>query len=478
MNPVFVQNALKTVLVAQTAGATHRTTETLPYSSITTDSRKIQKCCLFVAIAGDKFDGHDFIGAAVAGGASAVICREDFAVPAGAPETVQFFRVADTVEAYRTLAGAWRREFTIPVILVAGSVGKTTTKELLSALLKGKFTEVLKTAGSQNGYVGIPMTLLELRPHHQVAVIEVGIDEIGAMVQHTKLVQADHSILTAIGPEHLEKLIDVPTVAREESLALTEVSERGGAVVLRLDDEWIAPLATKLKTPKKSGFTLSSSGLSQANAQTLVGELTHSASQMKFSGMGLEPAEIELPLLGVHNAVNLLGAIAMARAVGLTRQEILDGLKTFKGTDGRSELKKLKQGNPVVCDYYNANPTSVEAGLELLTQVAGPKTRWACLGDMLELGPNEETFHRDLSKKIRKLKIENVLLYGPRMKWLLSELQNQGFSGYLSHFSTHQELAQSLSSQITPQDAILIKGSRGMKMEEVWKALQLSPPAS
>ena len=129
----------------------------------------------------------------------------------------------------------------------------------------------------------------------------------------------------------------------------------------------------------------------------------------------------------------------------------------------------------MVCDYYNANPTSVEAGLELLTQIAKESQRWACLADMLELGVNEEKFHRDLSKKLIALKIENVLLYGPRMKWLLAELKSRPFAGTVTHFDTHQDLARDLISRFQPGDAILIKGSRGMKMEEVWKILEKVP---
>jgi UDP-N-acetylmuramoyl-tripeptide--D-alanyl-D-alanine ligase len=211
LSPSFVAHALGLTLPGVLS--------TQAFSSVASDSRKIQPGCLFVALRGEKFDGHDFILQAIEGGARGVICRRDFARPAGS--AAKFFPVEDTLAAYRRLAGAWRREYPIPVVAVAGSVGKTTTKELLTAILRGKWDDVLKTQGSQNGFVGIPLTLLELTPPHGAAVIEVGIDETGAMEKHIQLVQPSVAVLTAIGPEHLEKLHDIPTVAREEGLALS-----------------------------------------------------------------------------------------------------------------------------------------------------------------------------------------------------------------------------------------------------------------
>ena len=475
LNESFVRKALSLIAGPGSAQSTVNNPAE-PYSAVVTDSRKISKNCLFVALPGDKFDGHDFIPAAVSQGASGVICRADY--KASPSNTTTFFKVADTVDAYRSLGSAWRKGFQIPLVAVAGSVGKTTTKELLAALLAGKWKGVLKTQGSQNGFIGIPMTLLELKKEHDVAVIEVGIDEIGAMEKHMSLIDATSAVLTAIGPEHLEKLVDVPTVAREESIALTHVARAGGMISILIDDPWIAPLDKSITTERKQKFTLEAGA--KPSATMLVGKLASAGTHLDISGLGLEPFTVELPLQGAHNATNLLGAVAVARGLGLSAKEIREGLKTFRGATGRSELRSLGDQTPVVCDYYNANPTSVEAGLDLLTQVAKKSVRWACLADMLELGVNEEKFHRDLSQKLIALQIENVLLYGPRMKWLESELKSRAFAGTVSHFESHQLLADKLIASYHPGDAILIKGSRGMKMEEVWKILEkarsLLPP--
>ena len=347
-------------------------------------------------------------------------------------------------------------------------MGKHNTKELKAAIIKGKWTnQVLKTSGSQNGFLGIPMTLLELRPEHKAAVVEVGIDEVGAMEKHLPIVAPTASLVTAIGPEHLEKLMDLETVAREEKLALTYVDTNNGITVLNLDDPWLAPLATSLKGPKGIGFTLGE----KASQKTLCGQLSTDETVLTVSGLGLSKKDFDLPLPGRHNAQNLLGAIGMALVHGLKPDEIRDGLKTFKGAEGRSQIRTLPGGHRVLCDYYNANPPSMAAGLELLaTQSHGRK--WACLGDMLELGSQEEGFHRELATLIVQKEIDRVLLFGPRMKWLFDELKHRAFKGHVSHFTTHFDLAQALFQGVSPGDSILIKGSRSMKMEEVWKHLE------
>lgn len=453
------------------------------FSEITTDSRKVMQDSLFVALQGERVDGHDYIPGVIKAGATGIICRNGTAerfrdLNSGA----YFFEVEDPLKAYRTLAQCWRLKFDIPIIAVAGSAGKTTTKELLASILTGKWHSVLKTQASQNGFIGIPMTLLALRPHHQAAVIEIGIDECGAMIQHMELVQPKAALLTAIGPEHLEKLKDVPTVAHEESIALRTVAQKNGWIIVNLDDPWIEPLS-QLKTEKKLGFSLHLTD--HPELAVLHGKLHSSpdASHDEFS-LSLKNREVlrvRPPLPGQHNLANLLGAIAMAYSLGLSFSEIERGLNSFQGAEGRSDVRILAGSTTVLCDYYNAQPASMKAGIQMLCDfysksVAGKsgntKKRWAVLGDMLELGSAEEGFHREIAHQLMEEGIENVLLYGPRMIFLSDELKLRGFRGYHAHFNTHAELAQELISRFQPGDTLLIKGSRGMKMEEVWKILQ------
>jgi UDP-N-acetylmuramoyl-tripeptide--D-alanyl-D-alanine ligase len=466
LTPTFVMRALNLTLPSALLASFDE--HSLGYFlSVVTDSRKISADCLFVALKGDHFDAHDFIPQAISAGAKGIICRRGTVIEH--PGSALIFYVEDTLQAFRSLAHCWRKEFSCPVIVVAGSVGKTTTKEILTAILHGKYSSVLKTQGSQNGFVGIPMTLLELRSEHEAAVIEVGIDDIGAMKGHMELVSATASVLTTIGAEHLEKLQDIPTVAREEGMALSMVALTGGLVAINLDDSWIKPHAKTIRDGKKITYSLSEN--SQASLQGRYAERDNELVVSEHS--------YQLPLPGAHNALNTLAAIAIATGLGLTEAEIDKGLGTFKPIYGRSELKDI--GSPgktihVLCDYYNANPDSMRAGIELLSQIAKKshsKNKFACLADMLELGSGEERFHRELSAPIVASEIGHVYLFGTRMKWLEDELQKRGYSGELRHFDQHSAISDRLAEILKPGDSVLIKGSHSMKMEEVKKLLEV-----
>jgi UDP-N-acetylmuramoyl-tripeptide--D-alanyl-D-alanine ligase len=217
-------------------------------SIVSSDTRELKAHSLFVALKGENADGHDFVEKARAAGATALVHRRGFPAPAG----MISFPVEDTLHAWRLLAKAWRKEFTMPVIAVAGSAGKTTSKEMLAAILRGKYKNVLQTAGSQNGFQGVPTTLLRLRPEHEAAVIEVGIDEQGSMIQHLDLVAPDAGLLSSIGPEHLEKLIDLDTVEKEEGLLFKVLNELNGFAVVNNDDDRIRNQAKlHLKSARK-----------------------------------------------------------------------------------------------------------------------------------------------------------------------------------------------------------------------------------
>jgi UDP-N-acetylmuramoyl-tripeptide--D-alanyl-D-alanine ligase len=442
-----------------------------PFTGVFTDSRKSVPGSLFVALQGKNYDGHDFIENAVANGARGILCQRGHSVVGS--KNAYLFYVEDPLKAYRRVAAAWRKEFSIPLIAIAGSAGKTTTKELLAAILQGKWKNILKTQGSQNGFVGIPMTLLELKPQHDAAIIEIGIDEVGTMEQHIALVSPGYSILTSIGPEHLENLMDVPTIAREEGIALSHVAKTDGTVAIYLDDPWIRPHLTTPKEGRKIPYSLKGA---TSKMEMISGHLSENGKELTFSGLGIPETTIPMPLPGSHNASNLLGAITLAAGLGLNATEIKKGITFFQGAEGRSEIVSLPGALSVICDYYNAQPASMAAAFNLLHETArhsgATRPQWACLADMLELGQNEEILHRELASKILELEINHVLLLGPRMKALSDELRRKGFQGQLADYNSHAELASALTKGVRPGDVVLIKGSRGMKMEEVWKILE------
>jgi len=445
------------------------------FNEVTTDSRTIKTGQLFVALRGATYDGHAFIEDAIRKGAKGVICEAPPAAQAKS-SAVQFC-VGNTLAAYRKLAGDWRSQFEILVVAVAGSVGKTSTKDILAALLSGKYPRTLRTEASQNGDIGIPATLLKLRPTHQAAVVEVGIDAPGMMTQHIALVRPTLALLTAIAPEHLEKLVSLETVAAEELKALTETLAGGGRVAFNLDDELIKPHFLNAEPDQRVGFTMQSQ--IRPRPEVFVGRISVDGLGIEVSGELGETKfvreKFELPLPGRHNATNLLGAIVVGVLAGLTPQEMRAGLKHFKSSGGRSQIERLPSGSLFVCDWYNASPASMSAALDLVKEqyhhLKRRGSRIACLGDMLELGKDEETFHRKLAEKIAAAQIDYVLLYGSRMKWLADELSRRRFDTIVHHHETHEDLVATLKRILRPDDVILIKGSRGMQMEKVWSGL-------
>jgi UDP-N-acetylmuramoyl-tripeptide--D-alanyl-D-alanine ligase len=456
-------NFLTTSWIARAIGSSVPVTQR-PLSQISSDTRELKKGSLFVALKGETSDGHDHVEKARAAGAVALVHRKDFACPA---EMISF-PVDDTLTAWRALAGAWRREFKIPVAVVAGSAGKTTSKEFLAALFRGKWKNVLHTQASQNGFQGVPTTLLRLSSETEAAVIEVGIDEPGSMIQHLELVAPDAGLLTSIGPEHLEKLGDLETVEEEEGILFRVLGLRGGLAAVNLDDTRIKRQAEK-QIQSSQCITYSLKHEANVRGHLRVGH--NDELSIDVDGLSKVTERFRVPLEGAHNALNLLGALTLAHGLGLTLAEIYKGLVTFQAPPGRSEVHQWR-GCKVLADTYNANPASVEAALETLFVGEFEGETWVCLGDMLELGRFEETLHRGLADPLLKHGVKNVFLFGPRMKMLESELRSRKFSGTLAHFDSQEKLAEKLRAAAKTGDRILIKGSRGMRMENVWKALQ------
>lgn len=435
---------------------------------ISSDTRDLGPNSLFVALQGENSDGHNYVEQAQKAGAVALVHREGFTPPPG----MISFPVKDTLQAWRSLAKAWRQEFRIPVIVVAGSAGKTTSKEMLAAILRGKWKNVLQTQASQNGFQGVPTTLLRLRAEHEAAVIEVGIDEPGSMVQHLGIVAPDAGLLTSIGPEHLEKLIDVDNVEKEEGLLFTVLEQSRGLAAVNRDDERIERQGQQLKNARKITYSTERPADWRGH---LVEEGDDLFIDLEDPNNGVSE-RFRVPLEGLHNARNLLGALALARGLGLSAREAQAGLSTFTPPPGRSEVHQWR-GCKVLADTYNANPASVVAALESLFANKKSGETWVCLGDMLELGSLEEEMHRELADPILRLGVKHVLLYGPRMKNLELELMKRGHTG-VAHFSDQAAMAEALKTSAQAGDRILIKGSRGMKMENVWKEMNAALPGA
>ena len=438
----------------------------LPVTGIITDSRAVTPGSLFVAIRGEQHDGHDFIARAIEAGAVAILSEKP--VPGEiARSGVSVFLVPSTLDAIRTLAHAWRKTFSIPFIGIVGAVGKTTTKELIASILSGKYQRISKTVGSQNGFLGIPLTLLSIPRDAQIAVIEIGIDEIGVMQKHLELVEPTHLVLTRTGPEHLHQLKTVEIAAEEELKAFDYAVLHRYPLAINLSDSFVKSWFEKNRA-RLAPVDHSTYSLAPGDGAAITG---HHDALLRTLSLPLDSATATFPcpLPGEHHAHNLLAAITVSRFFGLNEIEIQNGLSTFKTAYGRTEVYSLPEGSELIGDYYNSNPTSAQAALRLLT-AGEPAETHAVLGDMLELGEEEESFHRELAGLLIALGVTRVWLFGPRMRWLQDELDRRGFAA-VSHFEDHATLSQELKRAIAPHSRVLVKGSRGMKMEKIVKSL-------
>lgn len=434
---------------------------------------------LFFSLSTDATESQRTVERALLRGSAAVVCVPGAA--AAFDRIAEVYAVDTPLTAYRALARLWREQFSIPVIVVAGSAGKTTTTALLAAALSGHWPSVARSEPNQNGFVGIPTTLLRLRPDHRAAVVEVGIDAVDAMQDHLRIVQPTAGLITVIGAEHLEFLKDVDTVAAEQRRLFADVDARGGTVAINLDDPWLRPSFDEMAlTCARIGYTMTAAPThpSAGHARIACGRLDdpHTlAVDGLFDGGDGGDATFRLPLPGRHNAANLLAAVSLASQLGASAREIADGLATFETPEGRSQVLHLPGPITVIADCYNANPLSMHAALDMLSAVASGdgrvRERWACLGDMTELGPDEERFHRELAVPILSARIEHVRLFGDRMRALHGELIARGFQGDCRHAGDLASLAAELASTLKAGDVLLVKGSRSQQMDRIVEGL-------
>jgi len=409
------------------------------FARIHTDSRNLAPDDLFLPLKGEKFDGETFIPQALVAGVNAIISTTE--IKEGNPSLWNWV-VEDTLLAYRKLGAAWLKKINPKVFALGGSVGKTTTKDLLTLLL-GPHTH--STQGSQNGFVGIPMTLLGLREDHTNLVLEVGIDEPGAMAQHCSLFTPHLATLTKICEEHMETMKSLEKVIKEEMILLNEAHKKGALVFINGEDPHMVSHAEGLKGALVVGGKGEPVKIHQR-------ELHYKGESYPFV------------LEGKTLAQNQALAMAMALEAGCTPKDIKKRLLNFKPPQGRMNLHE-QSGVLILADYYNALPEAMGLALEILAEKSASRSgqRWLCLGDMLELGEQEQSIHESLAAPIHEHQFEHVLLLGPRMNHLHQKLPRS------QHFQNHEELAQSLKPKTG--DTVLIKGSRGMRMEKIFEAL-------
>lgn len=418
--------------------------------NVSIDSRKIESNSIFVAIKGERFDGHDFIKDVISKGIAAVIINKS-EIGRFQNEKAAIIAVDDTENAFGELAKIWLRKTNTKVISITGSNGKTTTKDILTTLLKSKFN-VVNTYKNNNNHIGVPLTIFEANDKTDFLVLEHGTNHFGEIKYTAEIAMPDYALITNIGDSHLEFLNDRNGVLKEKRALLDEADIKDGTVFINEDDDLLNGIIKNYKNIITFGTGSSSDFCFNIEKYDKIGRPVISCN--KFDEL------IELPLYGKASALNFFCASAIAFQLGLTEKEIISETKKLKPVNGRIEVEEFKNF-VLIDDTYNSNPASVKNSLELLHFIQAEK-KIIVLGDMFELGENKVKMHRDLAGSIKKYEIDEVLLVGSLMKNLAQELKINS----VKYFKDRKELGEYLKKIELDQSAVLVKGSRGMKMEE------------
>lgn len=454
------------------------------FDAVTTDSRDVRQGDLFVPLKGTKFDGHHFLIPALEAGARGSLVASDAnrEIPQH-PTSFVLIQVQDTLQALSTLASAHRKKYPIPLIAVTGSSGKTTVKEMIAAVLRRSHRPLVSQA-NYNNRIGLPMTVLNLGPEHTAAVVEAGINLRGEMDELARAAAAQVAVITTIGPVHLEGLGSIETVAAEK-FKLVKSLPSNGVAVLPYGNQYVTPLAREW-----GGNVLTFAGASgDVRAANL--SLGRETRFTMHSPWGR--AEIELEIRGEHNVSNALAAGAAALSVGATLDDVARGLRECLPPALRMEIVPLPGSRVLIRDCYNANPQSMRAALRVLTELDAdavdgnqppesmvkteyyaarsqkrPQQLMAILGDMFELGPDAASFHEEIGREAARLGIDHMVFVGGQAQsYARGYLRGRGNDEAVTMVRDNEEAWEAIREELEWYRAILIKGSRKMKMEEL-----------
>lgn len=426
---------------------------------VSSDSRNIKPGTLFVALKGEKFDGHNFVREAVKKGAAAVVIEKE-SVDKFDDVDITIITVDDSTKAYGDLATVWRDKLKARIISVTGSNGKTSTKEMLASILSEKFN-VDKSVANNNNHIGVPLSILSANEKCEILVLEQGTNHFGEIEYSAKISRPDYAVMTNIGDSHLEFFINRDGVFKEKSALLNETVKNKGLCFLNNDDPIIKKNSKKYKNKITFGFTGKPDVKGEILGYTSDGKPIISVVYKN------KEVTVELPVFGSSNAKNFLAVCAVAFKLGLTEDEILKGAAKLQDTKGRMQVSKF-DNFMLIDDAYNSNPSSVEAAVEVLENITEFNKKVLILGDMLELGKKTEKLHKDLGKIIPNRKTYTVLTIGNLMINLNNGLKKNILK---KHFDSRNELVRFLKSYNFNDSAVVVKGSRDMLMKEFVKII-------
>jgi UDP-N-acetylmuramoyl-tripeptide--D-alanyl-D-alanine ligase len=441
----FTTSCMATVVDGRLVGAD------VEFSSVSTDSRTMAKNALFVALQGPNFDGHEYLQAAKERGAvAALVSRE---VNVSLPQVL----VPDVLGALSEYARVWRSQFGFPVIGVTGSNGKTTVKEMIGSIMK-QSGNVLVTRGNLNNHIGVPLTLLELNASHQSAVIEMGANHQHEIAALSKLSAPNIGIVTNAGAAHLEGFGGMQGVATGKGELYLALPEHGVAII-NADDQYAEYWRAHCNAGNVITFGMESAA--DFNAENVAVNNDHSQFELHTPHGSIA---IRLHLAGKHNVRNAVGAAAAAYAAGATLEQIQEGFNVMRPVGGRLQIRPAINGAALIDDSYNANPSSMRAGIDALRSLPG--NRWLVMGEMMELGAESQRLHADIGNYAKNAGIEKLFAVGA-----LSQHAVNAFGSGAQWFASIDALINAVQPGLTEDTTVLVKGSRSNRLERVAAAL-------
>lgn len=414
-------------------------------SDLSTDTRKLGQDDLFVALQGDKFDGHTFIEELSSQQARAVLVHKDVQTK------LPLIKVDDTLKALGRWANAWRKSVNPKVIGITGSNGKTTVKQMISSIFS-QVGCVCATKGNLNNHIGVPLTLLSMRKENDYAVIEMGANHKGEINHLTHLAEPDVAVITNAGPAHLEGFGSIEGVAHAKGEIINGIST-DGTIVLNADDQYLSVWLEKAEhlNVLTFGFSASADIRGAVASENILAVTTFS-----------DVFQVTLPMMGKHNMYNALASIAVARTLNVKTQKIIQGIEETDAAAGRLNIKKGVLGTTIIDDAYNANPASLQAAIKVLCSLPGES--WLVLGDMGELGQNSHAIHAQMGEFARLAGVKKLFVLGEH-----SAHAADAFGAGAMKFMDREQLAKEMLSQLHADCCVLVKGSRSMHMEDIAK---------
>jgi len=430
-------------------------------TNVVIDSRKAKKGSLFVAVKGEKYDGHDFVLTALQNGAAAVVIDKKKLNKFNSLD-VPVITVNDTIKAYGNIAKKWRNKLTAKVICITGSNGKTTVKEMIATLLAERY-KVVKTEANNNNHIGVPLTIFSADEKTEILVLELGTNHFGEIEYTSEISLPDISIITNIGDSHLESLKNREGVYKEKSVLFSVTEKCGGTIFVNIDD----PIIKNGSKSYSNKITYGFAGAADIKGKILE-YLDDGRTLIEITSKG-KTIRTTLPVYGQSNSKNYLAAAAVALYAGMTIKQIIAGTKKIKQVDGRLNVKELKN-IVLIDDTYNSNTTSIQSAVELSNKIKKFPKKFIVLGDIFELGKYSGKIHKELAQLFRPNKNVTILTIGRMMKVLNKSLTQKKIKSI--HFNSREELSLFLKYEEIEKSVILIKGSRGMKMEEFVNILE------